>query len=166
MCQNLHLIKKILSSVILLKVTLGVIYIYIYIHIYRFSVLGFIFPFWWWYVFSRTVEPAPGVDVEGLEVATECLTEAFKLDSSSVNDHTNPDSLVDIFRSLERTENQEIITDSAHGAISGDAPSSSSAQNAANAKLTEVSNSLVCSSSFVYKTHAHRWANYYIKVWP
>lgn len=83
---------------------------------------------------------------------TECLTEVFKLDSSSVNDHTNPDSLVDIFRSLERTENQEIITDSAHGAISRDAPSSSSAQNAANAKLTEVSNSLVCSPSFVYKT--------------
>ncbi|KAK4572831.1 hypothetical protein RGQ29_031021 [Quercus rubra] len=87
--------------------------------------------------FLNSVEPAPGVDVEGLEVATECLTEAFKLDSSSVNGHTNPDSLVDIFHSLERTENQEIITDSAHGAISGDAPSSSSAQNAANAKLTE-----------------------------
>ena len=33
--------KKILSSVMLLEVTLGVIYIYIY----RFSVLGFIFPF-------------------------------------------------------------------------------------------------------------------------
>uniref|UniRef100_A0A2N9HJL9 SGTA homodimerisation domain-containing protein n=1 Tax=Fagus sylvatica TaxID=28930 RepID=A0A2N9HJL9_FAGSY len=87
--------------------------------------------------FLNSVEPAPGVDIEGLEVVTECLTEVFKLDSSSVNDHTKPDLLVDIFRSLERNENQEIRIDSGNGAISEDAPSSSSAQNAADAKLTE-----------------------------
>lgn len=35
--------------------------------------------------FSGTVEPAPGVDLEGLEVAKECLSEVFKIDASSVD---------------------------------------------------------------------------------
>ncbi|XP_059452159.1 uncharacterized protein LOC132182814 isoform X2 [Corylus avellana] len=91
--------------------------------------------------FLDSVEPASGVDLEGLEVARECLTEAFKLGSSSANDQIKPDLLVDIFRSLERNELPEARTDSAHGAISDDAPSSSSAQNTADAKLSEPSNS-------------------------
>jgi hypothetical protein len=87
----------------------------------------------------------------------------FKLDSSSVNDHTKPDLLVDIFRSLERNENQEIRIDSGNGAISEDAPSSSSAQNAADAKLTEVSNSLLFYPSFIY-THTHTHAHIIVLI--
>ncbi|KAG2701103.1 hypothetical protein I3760_06G029100 [Carya illinoinensis] len=83
------------------------------------------------------VEPAPGVDLEGLEVARECLTEAFKLDSSSVDDHIKPNLLVDLFHSLEANEHHEARTDTSHGTISEDAPSLSSAQNTADAKLSE-----------------------------
>ncbi|KAG2701101.1 hypothetical protein I3760_06G029100 [Carya illinoinensis] len=92
--------------------------------------------------FLNNVEPAPGVDLEGLEVARECLTEAFKLDSSSVDDHIKPNLLVDLFHSLEANEHHEARTDTSHGTISEDAPSLSSAQNTADAKLSEASNSV------------------------
>ncbi|KAK9270964.1 hypothetical protein L1049_026552 [Liquidambar formosana] len=93
-------------------------------------------------VSSGTVEPAPGVDLEGLEVVKECLTEAFKLDSSSVDDQTKPDCLVDLFSSLEGGEREERKSDLSHGAIPEDAPSSSSTQSAADANLSEASKSL------------------------
>jgi hypothetical protein len=89
------------------------------------------------------------------------LTEAFKLGPSSVNDQIKPDLLVDIFRSLEQNELPEARTDSAHGAISDDAPSSSSAQNAADAKLSEPLNSPVCSPSFRH-TYTHINIYFYI----
>ncbi|XVF64577.1 hypothetical protein PTKIN_Ptkin09bG0179900 [Pterospermum kingtungense] len=74
--------------------------------------------------FLNSVEPAPGVDIEGLEVARECLAEVFKLDSASINDVT-PDVLVDIFRSLEASEDQKIKSDLSPAGTS-DAPGSSS----------------------------------------
>lgn len=83
---------------------------------------------------SFAVEPAPGVDLEGLEVARECLTEVFKLDSPFVDGQTKPDSLIDIFNSLEPRDTLEIKSDNG--------PSSSSAQNV-DAKFSEASKSLV-----------------------
>ncbi|KAL4183557.1 hypothetical protein AMTRI_Chr11g98880 [Amborella trichopoda] len=50
------------------------------------------------------IEPAPGTDSEALEVVRECLGEFFKLNSSSVNDVPQPNSLINIFNSLEASE--------------------------------------------------------------
>ncbi|XP_014622405.1 small glutamine-rich tetratricopeptide repeat-containing protein alpha-like isoform X5 [Glycine soja] len=57
---------------------------------------------------SGIVEPGPGVDAEGIEVARECLAEAFKLNSSPVaGDDVKSDSLIDIFKSLEANKQCE-----------------------------------------------------------
>ncbi|GAV71978.1 TPR_2 domain-containing protein/TPR_11 domain-containing protein [Cephalotus follicularis] len=53
--------------------------------------------------FLNYVEVGEGVDAEALEVAKECLTEVFKLNSPSLNHFAKPDSLIDIFTSLEDT---------------------------------------------------------------
>ncbi|KAH9756989.1 TPR REGION domain-containing protein [Citrus sinensis] len=82
------------------------------------------------------VEPAPGVDLEGLEVARECLTEVFKLDSPSADGQRKPDSLIDIFNSLQASDALGIKSDNAH--------SSSSAQNM-DAKFSEASKSMLSS---------------------
>ncbi|KAF5740318.1 Tetratricopeptide repeat-like superfamily protein putative isoform 2 [Tripterygium wilfordii] len=89
--------------------------------------------------FLDSVEPASGVDLEGLEVARECLTEVFKLDSLPGDDHRNSDSLIDIFSSLEASEHSKDKSNLSHVATSVDAPSSSSTQNAADQHLTETS---------------------------
>uniref|UniRef100_A0A2P2LG12 Small glutamine-rich tetratricopeptide repeat-containing protein 2 n=1 Tax=Rhizophora mucronata TaxID=61149 RepID=A0A2P2LG12_RHIMU len=89
--------------------------------------------------FLDSVEPAPGVDVEGLDVAKECLREAFKLDLDSADDTVQPGLLVNIFRLLEANENQRIKTDSTGGATSADAPMFSSTQNVADANHSEAS---------------------------
>ncbi|KAJ7959134.1 Small glutamine-rich tetratricopeptide repeat-containing protein [Quillaja saponaria] len=91
--------------------------------------------------FLNSVEPAPGVDLEGLEVAQECLTEVFKLNKSSADDHAKPDSLVEIFNSLGGSMQQEAHK-SGHELDSMKAPSSSSAQNAAEANHSDASKSL------------------------
>ncbi|KAL2974981.1 hypothetical protein AAZX31_14G133800 [Glycine max] len=58
--------------------------------------------------FLNSVEPGPGVDAEGIEVARECLAEAFKLNSSPVaGDDVKSDSLIDIFKSLEANKQCE-----------------------------------------------------------
>ncbi|XP_022638023.1 small glutamine-rich tetratricopeptide repeat-containing protein alpha isoform X3 [Vigna radiata var. radiata] len=58
--------------------------------------------------FLNSVEPGPGVDAEGIQVARECLTEAFKLNSSSVDgDDGKSESLIDIFKSLEANKQNE-----------------------------------------------------------
>ncbi|XP_022768184.1 small glutamine-rich tetratricopeptide repeat-containing protein-like [Durio zibethinus] len=88
--------------------------------------------------FISSVEPAPGVDLEGLEVARECLTEVFKLDSASIND-VKPDVLVDIFSSLEACEDQKIKSDSSHRGTSESAPGSSSFHDVRSANSLEAS---------------------------
>ncbi|TKY56157.1 small glutamine-rich tetratricopeptide repeat-containing protein 2 isoform X4 [Spatholobus suberectus] len=58
--------------------------------------------------FLDSVEPGPRVDAEGIEVARECLAEAFKLNSSPVaGEPVKPDSLIDIFKSLEANKQCE-----------------------------------------------------------
>ncbi|XVE60332.1 hypothetical protein DITRI_Ditri05aG0120500 [Diplodiscus trichospermus] len=88
--------------------------------------------------FLNSVEPAPGVDLEGLEVARECLTEVFRLDSASIND-VKPDVLVDIFSSLEASEDQKIKSDVSQGGTSDNVPGSSSAHDARSVNSLEAS---------------------------
>ncbi|KAG4194277.1 hypothetical protein ERO13_A06G044066v2 [Gossypium hirsutum] len=86
--------------------------------------------------FLNSVEPAPGVDFEGLEVARECLLEVFKLDSASIND-VKSDSLVDIFSSLEASEDKKIKLDLSHRGTSDSDPCSSSACDVRSANSVE-----------------------------
>ncbi|KAJ7965572.1 Small glutamine-rich tetratricopeptide repeat-containing protein [Quillaja saponaria] len=83
--------------------------------------------------FLNSVEPAPSVDLEGIEVAGECLVEVFKRSSSSVDDHEKPEPLVEIFNSIEARKHQE-ANKLGHEPDSLNAPSSSYAQNSAEAK--------------------------------
>ncbi|MED6170528.1 hypothetical protein PIB30_031870 [Stylosanthes scabra] len=59
--------------------------------------------------FLNSVEPGAGVDAEGIEVARECLAEAFKLNSSGVDGDQESDSLIDMFKSLEARKQCETI---------------------------------------------------------
>ncbi|PKA58355.1 Serine/threonine-protein phosphatase 5 [Apostasia shenzhenica] len=47
--------------------------------------------------FLKSVEPAPGVDLEGLDVARDCLEEVFKLSQSSVDERPKPGFLINLF---------------------------------------------------------------------
>ncbi|KAK4352722.1 hypothetical protein RND71_028240 [Anisodus tanguticus] len=78
--------------------------------------------------FLDSVEPASGVDDEGLEVTKQCLSEAFKIDPSSYA--SSSDSLVDIFSSREAVDQSQINVDLRHDASSSDAPCTSSGKKA------------------------------------
>ncbi|KAL6961630.1 hypothetical protein U1Q18_051694 [Sarracenia purpurea var. burkii] len=93
--------------------------------------------------FLDSVQPAPGVDLEGLQVAKECLAEVFKIDPSSVDGQPKSDLLVSIFSSWEASEKQEHKSDLSHEISSADAPSTSSADNASDANHSEASQTLV-----------------------
>ncbi|XWS23747.1 hypothetical protein CRYUN_Cryun28dG0041700 [Craigia yunnanensis] len=87
---------------------------------------------------NLNVEPAPGVDLEGLDVARECLTEVFKLDSACIND-VKPDVLVDMFSSLEASEDQKIKSDLSHWENSDNTSGSSSFHDVRSANSLEAS---------------------------
>ncbi|KAI8002401.1 Small glutamine-rich tetratricopeptide repeat-containing protein beta [Camellia lanceoleosa] len=102
--------------------------------------------------FLNSVEPAPGVDLEGLEVAKECLAEVFKIDPSSVDNRAKSDLLINVFNSWEANEKQEHKSDLSkkqehksdltHEASLADAPSTSSAEIASDANHSEASQTL------------------------
>ncbi|KAH8508907.1 hypothetical protein H0E87_010883 [Populus deltoides] len=76
--------------------------------------------------FLNSVEAAPGVDLEGLEVAKECVSDAFKLDSPTIDDdRLEPGLLIDLFRSLEANGLQKNKSDPSRGTAPVDAPTSS-----------------------------------------
>lgn len=79
-----------------------------------------------------TVDPAPGVDLEGLEVARECLTQVFKIDQSSVDDQSKPDLLVDLFSSLDASDKPGFKSNLSRESVSTDGSSTSSAQTVTN----------------------------------
>ncbi|KAI7744421.1 hypothetical protein M8C21_017301 [Ambrosia artemisiifolia] len=60
--------------------------------------------------FLDSVEPGSVSDVESLEVAKDCLSEAFKIDSASTTSVPKSDSLVQIFSS-QTGQNSEIKAD-------------------------------------------------------
>lgn len=82
--------------------------------------------------FLNSVDPAPGVDLEGLEVATECLTQVFKIDQSSIDDQSKPDLLVDLFSSLDPSEKPGFKSKLSRESVSTDGSSTSSAQTVTN----------------------------------
>uniref|UniRef100_A0A2C9U2Z5 Uncharacterized protein n=1 Tax=Manihot esculenta TaxID=3983 RepID=A0A2C9U2Z5_MANES len=87
--------------------------------------------------FLDSVEPAPGVDLEGLEVVRECLTEVFNIDSSPTEDCIQPGLVVDLFRSLAVNEPRKVNL--SHGDTPANTFSSSHAENAVDASHSETS---------------------------
>ncbi|GAB4844180.1 hypothetical protein Ancab_037546 [Ancistrocladus abbreviatus] len=57
--------------------------------------------------FLNSVEAAPGVDVEGLEVAKDCLTEVFGLGQLSTDEWPEPGLLVNMFNAQGAKEQSE-----------------------------------------------------------
>ncbi|XP_050212988.1 uncharacterized protein LOC126664575 isoform X3 [Mercurialis annua] len=71
--------------------------------------------------FLDSVEPAPGADLEGLDVARECLREVFKLPlTSPSNDDASlkPALLLDLFRSLDANVDDHTSTAAADADVS------------------------------------------------
>ncbi|KAL3504164.1 hypothetical protein ACH5RR_034005 [Cinchona calisaya] len=97
--------------------------------------------------FLDSIEPASGIDEEGLEVAKECLAEAFKVDLSSVGTQFSSESLVDIFSSREAIGQCKSNANLCHEGPPGDYPSTSLAGNTADAHHAETSQSQVESQS-------------------
>ncbi|KAL2904200.1 hypothetical protein RDABS01_002910 [Bienertia sinuspersici] len=60
--------------------------------------------------FLDSVEPAPGVDPEGLEVARDCLTEVFRLHQLSESERPEPNQLINFFSSQEKNTECEATT--------------------------------------------------------
>ncbi|KAL2613325.1 hypothetical protein R1flu_025017 [Riccia fluitans] len=51
--------------------------------------------------FLSTVEAAPGQDIEGVEVAAECLAEVFGIDARYPDDYSGVISLIDVFSAID-----------------------------------------------------------------
>ncbi|KFK32144.1 hypothetical protein AALP_AA6G203900 [Arabis alpina] len=83
--------------------------------------------------FLDSVEVAPGADEEGLEVARECLAEAFKVNADS--SQLKPVSLVDMFSSLDKSAPPKLKTKPLAATI--DDPSSSSGPDLSNSHVSE-----------------------------
>ncbi|KAL6208281.1 hypothetical protein ACLB2K_019232 [Fragaria x ananassa] len=94
--------------------------------------------------FLSSVEPGAGVNGEGIQIARECLEEAFKLNTplpADDDDHRiKPSSLVKMFSSLEKNKVQENVTCHDQGSVA--APSASAGQDAAGANVSKASKSL------------------------
>lgn len=67
--------------------------------------------------FLNSVEPGPGVDVEGLEVAKQCLEQVFKVESPAADELTELDSLVEIFSSPESFQRSRTSSFVDNGAV-------------------------------------------------
>lgn len=91
--------------------------------------------------FLKSVEPAPGVDLEGLDVARECLEEVFKLNQSSIDDGIEPGVLIDLFTSHETGEQLKFKSVAAPATLENTSCTTSASQQ------IESSNGLVTSNS-------------------
>ncbi|KNA17865.1 hypothetical protein SOVF_076070 [Spinacia oleracea] len=69
--------------------------------------------------FLDSVEPAPGVDLEGLEVAKDCLTEVFRLHLLPESERPEPNLLLNIFSSSEEARPGSSAQNNASGDFSG-----------------------------------------------
>ncbi|KAK9096048.1 hypothetical protein Sjap_021545 [Stephania japonica] len=88
--------------------------------------------------FLRSVEPSPGADLEGLDVAKECLEDVFKLNQSSIDDRVDPGLLIEFFSSLNEKYQHEHPD---HVARYTDVPgTSTSSRNDRNASASQVEN--------------------------
>ncbi|KAL5704361.1 hypothetical protein ACHQM5_022801 [Ranunculus cassubicifolius] len=75
--------------------------------------------------FLKSVEPSPGVDVEGLEVVRDCLQDVFKINSASTDEKVEPGLLVKYFSSLDSSEQHQ--SSSGNATRFSDPPSTSTA---------------------------------------
>lgn len=96
--------------------------------------------------FFLTVEPAPGVDSEGLEVAKDCLTEVFRPHQLPESERPEPNILLNIFSSQESSTEDEAKT-----SHSEEAKTTSSAQNHVISDVPGTSKVQVCALSFTYR---------------
>ncbi|KAK7373151.1 hypothetical protein VNO80_06549 [Phaseolus coccineus] len=107
--------------------------------------------------FLNSVEPGRGVDAEGIEVARECLTEAFKLNSSSVaGDDVKSDSLIDMFKSLEANKKNETRKSDTRWNYANASSSFSGENPARGMKHSEASNSTVEDSTQGHRAFASK----------
>lgn len=90
--------------------------------------------------FLNSVEPAPGVDTEGIEVATECLVDVFKLGTRSGDEQLQPHLLIDLFKSsgLDSCREQE-STNPYHAVSSLTTPSENISPRPINNEETPIS---------------------------
>lgn len=88
-----------------------------------------------------TVEPTSDSDAESLEVAKDCLSEVFKIDSSSTSSLPKSDSLIEIFKS--QTGKNEIKSDKNHEEPQADISHTSCTNNNVDTKIPGTSQSLV-----------------------
>jgi len=68
--------------------------------------------------FLNSVEAAPGVDTEGLEVATECLVDVFRLGTRSGDEQVQPRLLIDLFTSAGLDPCRELQSTNPYRAVS------------------------------------------------
>ncbi|KAJ9567044.1 hypothetical protein OSB04_003010 [Centaurea solstitialis] len=83
--------------------------------------------------FLNSVEPSSASDVESLEVAKDCLSEAFKIDPSATCSVAKSDSLVQIFSS--QTGHNEIKSHQIHEEHRADTSHTSCANNTVDTKI-------------------------------
>ncbi|KAK9162242.1 hypothetical protein Syun_003144 [Stephania yunnanensis] len=87
--------------------------------------------------FLESVEPSPGTDLEGLDVAKECLEDVFKLNQSSIEDRVDPGLLIEFFSFLNEKDQHEHPD---HLAGSTDVPGTSTTpRNDRNASASQTS---------------------------
>ncbi|KAG6608061.1 Small glutamine-rich tetratricopeptide repeat-containing protein beta, partial [Cucurbita argyrosperma subsp. sororia] len=67
--------------------------------------------------FLNSVEPGPGVDVEGIEVAKQCLEQVFKVQSPAAGELAEFNSLVGIFSSPESFQRSGTNSSVDNGAV-------------------------------------------------
>lgn len=90
--------------------------------------------------FLKSVELAPGVDSEALDVVRECLEEVFKLNSSSTGDGIRPGLLMDLFASQEAGEQCSLRPDWDSAAIENTSCTTSSSQKIEDSETLRASN--------------------------
>ncbi|KAI4320554.1 hypothetical protein MLD38_034023 [Melastoma candidum] len=80
--------------------------------------------------FLSSVEAAPGVDLEGLDVARECLSHVFRLPVLDPSSSSAPDSLVQLFQSIDAgpPDVPEANTGNAFPVTGDDPPATSASQ--------------------------------------
>ncbi|XP_066346518.1 uncharacterized protein [Miscanthus floridulus] len=92
--------------------------------------------------FLNSVELAPEVDPEALEVAKDCLESIFSVNSSATREAIQPGLLLELFASLEANER-----DRARAALLSQSVSNNPSQNAGTSNVKEDSNKCTTSNS-------------------
>nr|CAD1838744.1 unnamed protein product [Ananas comosus var. bracteatus] len=90
--------------------------------------------------FLGSVELAPGVDSEALEVARDCLESAFRLNQVTTGERIRPGLLLDLFTSWEASEQQRLRSNLVSDGIQNKASCSMPTHNSENSEILGTSN--------------------------